>query len=31
MGEGNTVTSVTLFTFTKRPGPHAYTAWAVMG
>ena len=31
IGEGNRVASVTLFTFTKRPGPHADTAWAVMG
>ena len=31
MGEGNRVASVTLFTFTKRPGPHSYTAWAVVG
>ena len=31
MGEGNRVAIVTLFTFTKRPGPHADTAWAVIG
>ena len=31
MGEGNRVAGVTLLTFTKMPGPHAYTAWAVIG
>ena len=31
MGEGNVVASVTMLTFTKRPGPHADTAWAVVG
>ena len=31
MGEGNGVASVTMLTFTKRPGPHADTAWAVVG
>ena len=31
MGEGNGVASVTMWTFTKRPGPHADTAWAVVG
>ena len=39
MGEGNGNASVTLFTFTfgpgptftKLPGPHADTAWAVVG
>ena len=31
MGEDNRVASVTLFTFTKRPSPHADTAWAVRG
>ena len=31
MGEGNGVASVAMLTFTKRPGPHADTAWAVVG
>ena len=31
MGEGNQVASATLFTFTKRPGPLAHIAWAVIG
>ena len=31
MGVGNRVASVTMLTFTKRPGPHADTAWAVVG
>ena len=31
MGEGNRVANVTLFTFTKMPGPHGHTAWAVIG
>ena len=31
MGEGNRVAGVTLLTFTKMPGPHADTAWAVIG
>ena len=31
MGEGNGVASVIMLTFTKMPGPHADTAWAVVG
>ena len=31
MGEGNAVASVIMLTFTKMPGPHADTAWAVVG
>ena len=31
MGVGNGVASVIMLTFTKRPGPHADTAWAVVG
>ena len=31
MGEGNGVVSVIMLTFTKMPGPHADTAWAVVG
>ena len=32
MGEGNGVASVIIMlTFTVRPGPHADTAWAVVG
>ena len=31
MGEGNRVASVIMLTFTKMPGPHADTAWAVVG
>ena len=31
MGVGDGVASVIMLTFTKRPGPHADTAWAVVG
>ena len=31
MGEGNGVASVIMLTITERPGPHADTAWAVVG
>ena len=31
MGVGDRVASVIMLTFTKRPGPHADTAWAVVG
>ena len=31
MGECNGVASVIMLTFTKMPGPHADTAWAVVG
>ena len=31
MGEGNGVASVIMLTFKKMPGPHADTAWAVVG
>ena len=31
MGVGNGVASVIMLTFTKMPGPHADTAWAVVG
>ena len=31
MGVGDRVASVIMLTFTKRPGPHADTAWAVIG
>ena len=31
MGVGDGVASVTMLTFTKRPGPRADTAWAVVG
>ena len=31
MGEGNGVASVIMLTFTKMPGPHADTAWPVVG
>ena len=31
MGEGNGDASVIMLTFTKMPGPHADTAWAVVG
>ena len=31
MGEGNGVASIIMLTFTVRPGPHADTAWAVVG
>ena len=31
MGEGNGVASVIMLTFTKMLGPHADTAWAVVG
>ena len=31
MAEGNGVASVIILTFTKMPGPHADTAWAVVG
>ena len=32
MGEGNGVASIIIMlTFTVRPGPHADTAWAVVG
>ena len=31
MGEGNGVASVIMLTFTKMPGLHADTAWAVVG
>ena len=31
MGEGNGVASVNMSTFKKIPGPHADTAWAVVG
>ena len=31
IGEGNGVASVIMFTFTKMPGHHADTAWAVVG
>ena len=31
MGEANGVASIIMLTFTVRPGPHADTAWAVVG
>ena len=31
MGVGDGVASVIMLTFTKMPGPHADTAWAVIG
>ena len=31
MGVGGRVVSVIMLTFIKRPGPHADTAWAVIG
>ena len=31
MGVGDVVASEIMLTFTKRPGPHADTAWAVVG
>ena len=31
MGVGDGVASVIMLTFTSEPGPHADTAWAVIG